>query len=335
MNQTELLNLIQKYQRGECLPSEKEILENYLESFQNNSSKWVEGEMGEKDVIEENIYSAILKNIEKRNNRVINSIFYSPLYFNRAASIIFILILGAGIVYVSGIFRQKTDSGIWHTEIASAGEKLMLVLPDSSHVVLNAGSTLRYHDKFVSEQREVYLEGEGYFEVRRNSRKPFLVHTENITTTVLGTTFDVSAYPENKIIAVTLLTGKVKVSRGDHGEENNVAFLKPHEKLLYDKVLNLSSFTLYDSLESVGWKDNVYKYENEPLRNVLFQLERAFGVKFRTTDHTVLSKNITFTFDNNSLQTVVGVINNLTGLEYTLIKKEDSTQEVLFTKKKK
>ena len=334
MKYTELLKLIQKYRRDECSPTEKELLETYLESFQKNSDKWIEGEMGEKKVIEGKIYSDILASIAKRKNHNVYKVFFSPVLLKRAASIAFILILSAGVLYVSGIFFPKTDPVVWHTEIVSVGEKIMLSLPDSSHVILNAGSTFRYPDNFAADLREVYLAGEGYFMVHHNSRKPFLVHTGNITTTVLGTTFDISAYPENKIIAVTLLTGKVKVSRDDHGEENRVAFLKPHEKLLYDKEQNVGSFTLFDSLESVGWKDNVYKYENEPLHNVLFQLERAFGVKFKTTDQTVLAQKITFTFDNNSLQTVVSVIRNLTGLEYKIIEEKSNSQVVLFFRKK-
>ncbi|MGA8263343.1 MAG: FecR domain-containing protein, partial [Ignavibacteriaceae bacterium] len=178
--------------------------------------------------------------------------------------------------------------------------------------------------------REVYLAGEAYFEIHHNISRNFIVHTGNLTTTDLGTKFDVSAYPENKTIAVSLLEGKVKVSRNEKGKVGRIAILKPKEQLVYDKENNVSSFNVFDFLEVVGWKDSVYKFVNEPLRKVLPQLERAFGVKFRLTDQSVLAQKITIKFERNSLQTVINVIKSLTGLDYKILKKNNNIKEIVF-----
>ena len=178
--------------------------------------------------------------------------------------------------------------------------------------------------------KEVYLEGEAYFEVRHNSNQPFIVHSENLTTTDLGTKFDVSAYHENNTIIVSLLEGKVEVSGSDKGKSDNIVVLKPKEKLLYDKENNVSSFGVFDSLEVVGWKDNIYKFENEPLGEVLSRLKKAYGIEFKLSDRPVLLQKITVKFEKKSLLTVVDVIKSLTGLDYKLVRKNQDIKEVLF-----
>jgi transmembrane sensor len=330
VNKKEFSNLIDKYNRGECSPKEKELLENFLESFQNNPGEWIETEMGDQKTAEGKIYSEIIKNIDKEKNQNNRLIFFSPVLLKRAASIIFIIIAGLGILYISGIFQQKTDSIVWHEKITSPGEKSLITLSDGSKINLNADSKLKYPGQFDGTIRDVYLEGEGYFEVYHNRNKPFIVHAENLTTTVLGTKFDISAYPDAKTISVSLLEGKVKVAGSEKGKNKEVIFLQPKEKLLYNKENNISSFGAFDSVDAVGWKDNVYKFENEPLNNVLSRLERAFGVKFRLTDKSVLAQKITIKFEKNSLQTVIDVIKNLTGLDYKIVKDNNTIKEILF-----
>ncbi len=335
MDIEEFSNLIEKYKRGELSPREKELLESFLESFQTNPGEWIENEMGNKRIIEEKIYSQIMRDINKEKIRYINRTFFSPSLLKRAAAIAFFFILSSGILYVSGVFSKKTGPVVWNEQVTPAGEKSIITLSDGSQVTLNADSKLKYPDRFDDASREVYLEGEGYFVVQRTINRPFILHTGNLSTTVLGTTFNVSAYPENKTIAVSLLEGKVKVSRNEKGTIGNIAVLQPQEQLQYDKELDVSSCGLFDSLEAVGWKDNIYKFENEPLGNVLSQLERAFGITFKITDQSVLTQNMTVKFEKDSLQTVVGVIKNLTGLDYKIVKDNSKMQEVVFFRNNK
>ena len=326
--------LIEKFKRGECSPGEKELLENYLESFQVNPGEWIESEMGNQRMIEEKIYSQIMKHIDKEKKSYFKEIYFSPALLKRAASIILFFILVSGILYVSGVFEQKTGSVVWNEKVTSAGEKSIITLSDGSIITLNADTKLKYPEQFNSSIREVYLEGEAYFEVHHNNSKPFIVHSENISTTVLGTKFDVSAYPEKKNISVSLLVGKVKVSREEKREISEIAVLKPKEQLIYDKKNNVSSFEPFDSLEAVGWKDNIYKFENEPLGEVFSQLESAYGIKFKLTDLSVLEQKITIKFEKDSIQTIVEVIKSLTGLDYKIIKGNNNIKEVLFFRKK-
>jgi transmembrane sensor len=335
MNIKEFSNLIEKYKSGELSPREKELLESFLESFQTNSGEWIEHEMGNQRIIEGKIFSKILRKMNEKKIYYINRTFFSPALLKRAAAIAFFFILSSGILYLSGIFSKKTGPVVWHEEVTSAGEKSIITLSDGSQVTLNAESKLKYPDLFNDVSREVYLEGEGYFVVQHTNNRPFILHTGSLSTTVLGTTFNVSAYPENKTIAVSLLEGKVKVSRNEKGTIGNIAVLQPQEQLRYDKELDVSSCSLFDSLEAVGWKDNIYKFENESVAHVLSQLKKAFGITFKITDQTVLAQKITIKFENNSPQTVIDVIKHLTGLEYKITMGNGKIREVVYFRKTK
>ena len=132
---------------------------------------------------------------------------------------------------------------------------------------------------------------------------------------------------------MSLLEGKVQVTRSEQGTNESIVVLKPQEQLMYDKELDVGSSSLFDSLEVVGWKDNIYKFENAPLDKVLSQLERAFGIKFTITDQKVLAQKITIKFENNSPQTVMDVIKRLTGLEYKIIMSNGKIREVVYFRK--
>jgi transmembrane sensor len=333
MDISEFSNLLEKCKRGELLPQEKERLDSFLDSFQKNPVKWDNIEMGNQRLVEEKILSRILRNIEGKKIQYVNRTLFSPSLLKRAAAIAFSFIVGSGLLYLSGIPLKRTVPVVWCNAITSAGEKSVVVLSDSSQITLNAESTLKYPDRFSGTERDVYLEGVGYFVVRHSHDQPFVVHTGNLSTTVLGTKFDVSAYPESKTIAVSLLEGKVRVTRNENGKVDRTVILEPREQLNYDKENDVSSFDLFDSLETFGWKDNVYKFEDEPLREVLPELERAFGTKLLITDEAVLGQKITITFEDNSAKTVIDVIKNLTGLEYSIVMGKNNKQEVHFVRR--
>ena len=335
MDNREFSNLIERYKRGELSPQEKELLERFLESFQTNPGEWIEYEMGNQRIIGEKIYSQVMRNMNNRKIHSINRIFFSPSSLQRAAAIACFFILSSGMLYLSGVFSKKSVPVVWHEDVTSVGEKSEIILSDGSQVTLNADSKLRYPDRFDNARREVYLEGEGYFVVQHTAHQPFILHTGNLSTIVLGTKFNVSAYPENKAIAVSLLEGRVQVTRSEQGKNESIVVLKPQEQLMYDKERDAGSSSLFDSLEVVGWKDNIYKFENAPLEKVLSQLERAFGIKFTITDQKVLAHKITIKFENNSPQTVMDVIKRLTGLEYKIIMSNGKIREVVYFRKTK
>lgn len=333
MNTKELSKLIEKYKRGECSENEKKFLEDFLNSFQNNPGEWNENEMGNMEIVDGKILSEIMRNISGERSYNLKRIFLSTSLLKQAASILFFIALASGILYLSGFFNQSTNHVAWNEKTTSPGEIAKLTLPDGSKVILNADSKLKYPENFNVTKRTVYLEGEAYFEVHHNINKPFIVSTGNLTTTDLGTKFNVSAYPEDNAISVSLVEGKIKVSRDENGRTDNLVVLKPEEQILYNKLDNKGTLGIFDSVEAIGWMDKTYKFNNETLSKVLPKLERAFGAKLKFTDKQFLAQKITAKFENSSLQTVIEVIENLTGLNYKIVKETDGVKEISFFKK--
>ena len=156
-----------------------------------------------------------------------------------------------------------------------------MVLEDGSRVWLNSESEFRYPSVFDQGKREVYLKGEGYFEVVHDKERPFIVRTEKVSTRVLGTEFNVQSYT-GKAVNVTLVRGSVAV-RGNNDQANtSEVVLNPGENASWEG--GRFRVETVDALKYVAWKDGFFYYDNEPLENILNELGRWF-------DFTVFYQN--------------------------------------------
>jgi ferric-dicitrate binding protein FerR (iron transport regulator) len=124
------------------------------------------------------------------------------------------------------------------------GSKSMVILPDSSLIWMNAGSRLRYSSAFNHAEREVFVEGEAYFKVARNEAKPFFVRTSAVTLKVLGTSFNVKAYPEEDLVETTVESGSVQVLRNVAGQLMTKLILTAGEKVTVIKAVQTDSLTV-------------------------------------------------------------------------------------------
>jgi len=246
-----------------------------------------------------------------------------------AASIVF-LIISSGILLLSGIFDKKGNSINWIEKSAMRGEKLIITLPDSSRITLNAESKLKYPAGFPGNNREVFLEGEAFFEVKHDSSKPFLARAQGVITKVLGTVFNVSAYSEENNVNVSLVSGKIRVSSENSPDG---IMLQPMQKLQFSKNDETSIVAEFDLQKETGWKNNIYIFDNEPLEKVLKQLERNYGVKMELEDNSSKNKKIKANFKNESLATVIEVIKKSMQLKAKIEKKDNQINKVVFYKK--
>lgn len=177
-------------------------------------------------------------------------------------------------VEVSG-FRKDLPENYSTLSVPKGGE-YQLVLCDGSKIWLNSDSRLRFPDRFGGDQRVVYLEGEAYFEVAHNARKPFIVSVRNMKVEVLGTKFDIKAYKEDGIIYTTLLSGSVKTSNLHSGQS---VILHPNEQCLFDTTRHLLQKRTVDAATFIGWKEGRFIFENEPLEEIMKQLSRWYNVE--------------------------------------------------------
>lgn len=260
------------------------------------------------------------------------SLFFRPYFIKAAAAVLLFIGLSALIVFSSGIFFKQQHPVLWSEKKNQQGEKSKITLIDGSSVVLNAGSSLSYPNQFDKDKREVFLEGEAYFVVTSNRDKPFIVHSADISTTVLGTRFNVSSFQEDKSITISLEEGKVKVSKDNYDNKFEPVYLNPDEKLVYDKEKSSSIVKLCDIQQETGWKDNILKFKSVPLSNVIVKLERAYGVKFEFPDKSYDKQKITTNFQDASIWSISEVLKKLTGLQYKTIKADNSIKKIVFYK---
>ncbi|MGD8778079.1 MAG: FecR domain-containing protein [Ignavibacteria bacterium] len=243
-----------------------------------------------------------------------------------------VLVIMLGCYYVlsqSGIFTNGTEAEVsLYEKTTEPGQKSILTFFDGTRITLNAGSKLRYPKQFKNSKREVYLEGEAYFEVAHNPDRPFIVHSGKISTTVLGTKFNVKAFPNEKEIAVSLIEGSVKIYVAEKEEQ----LLVPEQQLSYNKLTGSEQVKEFDLVQVTGWKDNILKFVSVPLENVFAQLERTYGVKFILEDAAYAQEKIRAGFNNESFWTVIKVIKSASGLEYRTITEKDEIKAIVFYK---
>lgn len=264
--------------------------------------------------------------VEKRRT------FFTPYLLKIAATILIMLSVAGGYYFLSIRSVSDENKTQWNEKTTALGERAIITLFDGSTITLNADTKLKYPTYFSGKAREVFINGEAYFEIKHDTSRPFIVHSGQISTTVLGTTFNVSAFPSEKNIIVSLIEGSVKVSKESPEAVEGIALLQPKQQLLYNKEESISSFHNFESQEVIGWKDNILIFKKEIFSNVLIKLERVYGIKFEVTDKSFYNRKITANFQNESFTTVCETIKKLTGLKYKLLKENNRVKKISFYK---
>lgn len=235
---------------------------------------------------------------------------YTGIALSVAASVILFLLLRLSVPEEYTVFRadleaqvvsMETKNGV-HTLHIPRGMSKLLVLPDSSRVWLNAESSLQYPESFEGvKRREVYLKGEGYFEVTKDAAHPFMVKTDALETQVLGTSFNVKAYSGNDT-QVTLLEGSVKVSDRHHKE----LLLRPGEhtdgQLCKTSVENCTDYR--------AWIDGQFYFDDVELVEIMRELGRWYNVDIVFTHKEIMQERLHFQAErSDSLQDILELLN--------------------------
>jgi len=257
------------------------------------------------------------KQINKKTILIIHKI-------SRIAAVLFLPLLLTFAYYLySGIHKTKKETRIAYNEVYTPlSAKTKFVLPDSTVVWLNSGSRLKYPFSFSGETREVYLTGEGYFNVAKNKKVPFVVKTDKVDITAYGTSFDVMAYPDDTDVKTTLVNGTVKVESVKNGK---YLLLKPHSQALYNIRTGTMKGYRVDTRFYTSWKEGKLIFRNEPLGNVAHKLERWFNCTIYIKDDRLRNFKFTGNIEMETLREVLELINITSPIKYTY-KKE--TREI-------
>lgn len=202
----------------------------------------------------------------------------------RYAAVVAIIIAVGCISYWQGEVNVKDTFADISVE-APLGSKTKLYLPDGTLVWLNAGSRMTYSQGFGVDNRKVELEGEGYFEVKRNEKIPFFVKTKDLQLQVLGTKFNFRDYPEDHEVVVSLLEGKVGLN--NLLREEKEAVLSPDERAVLNKANGLLTVESVTASKASQWTDGYLFFDEELLPDIAKELERSYNVKIHIANDSL------------------------------------------------
>lgn len=202
----------------------------------------------------------------------------------RYAAVVAIIIAVGCISYWQGEVNVKDTFADISVE-APLGSKTKLYLPDGTLVWLNAGSRMTYSQGFGVDNRKVELEGEGYFEVKRNEKIPFFVKTKDLQLQVLGTKFNFRDYPEDHEVVVSLLEGKVGLN--NLLREEKEAVLSPDERAVLNKANGLLTVESVTASNAPQWTDGYLFFDEELLPDIAKELERSYNVKIHIANDSL------------------------------------------------
>lgn len=228
-----------------------------------------------------------------------------------------ILLFGlfAGYLINSG---EKISRPIYCTSLAPKGSISEVILPDGSHIFLNSGSTLKYSVGDSTGNREIFLNGEAWFQVAKIKTRPFLVHTTSYDVVVTGTTFNVKAYPEEKEVVTTLVEGSVEVDRSGRNSNVSKTILKQGQQLVYNKVSDNISVGEVNTRMYTSWKDNKLVFVNMKLKDLAVLLERRYGVDIEIADPGIMDYHYDGTFKNETILEVLEILRHTLPVEYKI-----------------
>ena len=232
------------------------------------------------------------------NNHSLNNRFRLLQLVKYAA--ILLMVLSLPFCYYLGTTYSNPDNSI--TTISCAyGDKTSITLPDSSRVWLNSGSKLTFSSDFKHGPRKVSLEGEAFFAVMKDKRHPFRVKTADVNIEVLGTSFNVKAYPDERLVSTTLVEGSIKIS----SLYQNTG-IKPNQRVVFSKEnKEMVIEELSDTAMDTEWKDGRLVFRNESLEELAPKLRRWFDVDIVFADEQVKKRKFTGVLKRESILEVI------------------------------
>ena len=228
--------------------------------------------------------------------------------------------VGNSIVYGDYSKKTTTEKLIYNELFVPYGKKFQLVLSDGSKVHLNAGSSLRYPIQFMTNyRREVYLNGEAFFDISKDSLHPFVVNTNAFDVKVLGTKFNVSSFSEEDVAQTVLVEGSVQMQNKTSAvQAENLITLLPGQKgeiLAQERNIKVSEV---DTSVYTSWLDGVLVFKNMAFKEIRKKLERNYNVRIYNNNLLLEEKTFNATFDVETIEQVLRTINENFPIEYSI-----------------
>ncbi len=257
--------LLIRFSKDECTQEEALVVEQWL-----NDGSWPE--LPQEEEISEEIKQAVWARIRERMQTAVLSPKPHRWKFLKIAAVIAALVITGFFIYT---FQETDPQGL--TFVTRPHEHNRIVLPDNSVVFLAPRSTITLAEDFDEGNRRLSLRGKATFEVVSDERHPFIVVSGNITTTALGTSFQVNAYPKRRKINVILSYGKVQITDSKAQQGEQPMYLQPGEEAVFDKT-SLTIKKVMAQPKRFSYKNHILYFKNAGLREVVKKLERYYQV---------------------------------------------------------
>jgi ferric-dicitrate binding protein FerR (iron transport regulator) len=316
-------NIIEKYLAGKA--SEEEVKQIF---------EWVEADAGNKDILIQYKKAVALLSSGNENVSEAWTHFLLPQlkvrktrqYILRSAQIaaLLVFVFGLGMLAYNMFIVQSRENPIYTSGLkvdVPLGQIANLTLPDGTKVILNSGTTLEYGHRFGLGQREVYLEGEAFFEVFRDHNHPFIVNTTSLDFKVYGTSFNIEAYPDDINTNATLVNGSLGII-DKSGKE--ITRLDPGENLFFDRHNTKVIKKRVDTGMYTSWRDGIIIFRNEKLKDIAKKMERWYNLEIVIQREALAEESYYGSIMRNKpVDQILEVLKLTSSIEYKIVQRPD------------
>ena len=228
-----------------------------------------------------------------------------------------VALLAVAISSMYFLFFHEEDNSLYSKYIGGDGlEADVVELPDGTHISLGSKTTFHYDKDYGKDKRIVYLEGEAYFDVAKQKDKPFIVKTKEQDIEVLGTKFNVMAYPLDSLVVTTLSEGSVRLTSLNMAHPT---ILKPDQQLIYNRNTKKSYLQDVDAQQYSSWTSGYYYFPQQSLQAILDRLSHVYGIQFTVNSEALNKRTFTGTFyRGQSIKDIMDIINLSIPIRYKI-----------------
>ncbi len=313
MSPEQIESLLRWYSSGETTPAENELVERWLEQISHPESSWSTLDEAGKDQWLADVFQDIQRSIHEGGAPVVAMQPKRSFRWPMVAAAAAIILIFSTLFIRWPAWKVYLQPAELISVRALTHQKKLIVLSDSTRVWVNAASSLKYPATFEgSGKREVWLSGEAYFDVHHEDGHPFIIHTGEVITTVLGTAFNIKEDKQHNTIAVTVTRGKVSVASSG----KIIGILTPNEQLTFNTSNNKGNQKTVDAQRIAAWQQSDLHFEDVSFAGAAQQLEQHFGVKISFANERLKTCRFTGTSvqgeDLSKILRVICAFNNAT-----------------------
>ncbi|QEH43544.1 FecR family protein [Chitinophaga sp. XS-30] len=300
LSSRQLKAILKKYLHGTATADEARQVERWYAAFSEAETEDKLKDPHYKSALQQEVMAGILHHTAPR----------SGMRLRIAAAAALLIAVCTGLYQYT--FRASSPRQEAQVIAVPFGERKSITLPDGSQVYLNAGSTLTIEENYGKKERLIRLSGEGFFEVAADPEHPFIIHTGDISTVVLGTSFNIRSYPDQEEWHITMASGGVKVLRRQEVLSGN---LTANRQLSYHHASGKVALSNTGASLPGEWRNNMLNFRNSSLKEIAGELERQYNVPVRVSGHD--EGHYRISFHRQPLPEVLNILSGLTGTTYT------------------